>query len=658
MMKFRKIAAFTAAVVLTVSAASVYGCVPSSVSALSSGNNMKKSSSSAEGVGTEPEYVVTLLENWDKYVIKPDGMDVWNELDDIYADCFVNDFVVPSVYMKNDWEGEQIALTLYNVRSGSVHLDGAENVYFSDGIFEIEDFAIDGDENLKSVSFGDSVRKIGNLTDSEDVIYRGHKGSFAEIFSKSGDIKFEYIGDVNNDGKINSADAMSLSGYLTGARELDDDAAQRADENLDAKISILDYIKLKSEIIYPRSSAMGASLEGALAVPDGEPQKSGRKTTSDDFDGFIGFASETASAVLLDTKDTKGEENTVYSPVSVFVALSMAAECAAGNTKAEILDVLSVDDTDDMKNECRMLMGELYLNKFDSYCRISNSMWLNGKYKFNQNTLDGIASDFYAPVFSKDFSDESAAGEITSWISDNTFGKYSPVITLNDEDLIKILNTVCFKGKWDSKFGDAVPDTFHLKNGEDIQCDFLKSFYSKSSVGFADNFMKHTIYMDDGYRMSFVLPDEGVSIDEIISDSEALEKIYTDDLDIRYVDVEFSLPEFKVESAYDLIETSKKLGINDAFDNVKGDFTNVINYEENHIPSACINQFIHEAKVQIDEEGCEAAAYTVISISVGCAPGEELKTVYFELDRPFYYYITNETGVPVFSGIINNPSAK
>jgi len=103
-------------------------------------------------------------------------------------------------------------------------------------------------------------------------------------------------------------------------------------------------------------------------------------------------------------------------------------------------------------------------------------MWLNNKYKFKQDTLKSVAKNYSAASFTKDFSDPDTPYKIADWISENISGKFRPELRIEDSDLelMKIINTVTFIEKWTTKFSNARTDTFHLKNGEEIQCDFLK----------------------------------------------------------------------------------------------------------------------------------------------------------------------------------------
>ena len=174
-------------------------------------------------------------------------------------------------------------------------------------------------------------------------------------------------------------------------------------------------------------------------------------------------------------------------------------------------------------------------------------------------------------------------------------------------------------------------------------------------VGFADNFMFYAEDLRDGYKMNFVLPDEGTDIKNIISDSETLAGIYAGELDFANCSVTLTVPEFEVASKFDLIDATKQMGVSDAFDGLKADFNAVVDYDKNGIPGAKVSMIDHEARIRVDEKGCEGAAYTVVAIATTC-PAPPDKRVEFTLDRPFFYYVTDKNNIPVFAGIVDNPN--
>ena len=177
-------------------------------------------------------------------------------------------------------------------------------------------------------------------------------------------------------------------------------------------------------------------------------------------------------------------------------------------------------------------------------------------------------------------------------------------------------------------------------------------------IGFADNYMKYDVLMDNGYKMNFILPDEGTDISDIVSDRDTMLEIINDDISYETRKIVFSVPKFDNSSKYKLNDAVKQMGVKLAFDSDLADFSGVVDFEKSGIQSAYIEKIIHEATIAIDEEGCEAAAYTIIELCAGAAPPSDEEPVYFELNRPFFCYVSDQAGNPVFSAVISNPVLK
>ena len=115
--------------------------------------------------------------------------------------------------------------------------------------------------------------------------------------------------------------------------------------------------------------------------------------------------------------------------------------------------------------------------------------------------------------------------------------------------------------------------------------------------------------------------------------------------------VNLSLPKFDVSSDLDLLDALAQLGMTDVLDGMKADFTPLTTANEDGI---ALTQAKHAARVKIDEDGCEAAAYTVLAPTETAImlPEEEID---FTLDEPFAFAITGIDGLPLFVGLVNQP---
>ena len=132
----------------------------------------------------------------------------------------------------------------------------------------------------------------------------------------------------------------------------------------------------------------------------------------------------------------------------------------------------------------------------------------------------------------------------------------------------------------------------------------------------------------------------------------ALADLFTDVYDsdeAQTAKLVWSVPKFDVNSDLELTDTLKMLGVTDAFDDTRADFSPLADFDE----PAAVTQVQHAARVKIDEEGCEAAAFTAIMANATSAMPEDLPVVEMELDRPFAFAITGADGLPLFVGTVN-----
>jgi len=158
-----------------------------------------------------------------------------------------------------------------------------------------------------------------------------------------------------------------------------------------------------------------------------------------------------------------------------------------------------------------------------------------------------------------------------------------------------------------------------------------------------------------GGAMWFLLPDEGVTPEELLADGETAQFLFsTEKYDWeqqKFLYVNKAIPKFDVSSQIDLREGLKALGVTHIFDPAVSDFTPMTTAVAGPIT---LSQADHAARVVIDEEGCTATAFTVLAGAGAAAPPDE--EVDFVLDRPFLFCITGDSGLPLFIGVVNCPA--
>jgi len=119
--------------------------------------------------------------------------------------------------------------------------------------------------------------------------------------------------------------------------------------------------------------------------------------------------------------------------------------------------------------------------------------------------------------------------------------------------------------------------------------------------------------------------------------------------DQKHLIVNQAIPRFDVVSQIDLREGLQALGITDVFDPAVSDYTPMTADTD----MIYLGKAQHDARVVIDEEGVEAAAYTVMgNLGAGLPPEEEVD---FVADRPFLFVIAGADSLPLFAGVVNHP---
>ena len=220
------------------------------------------------------------------------------------------------------------------------------------------------------------------------------------------------------------------------------------------------------------------------------------------------------------------------------------------------------------------------------------------------------------------------------------------IIENADRDAVMMLiNAVAFDAKWETPYkrSDIEKLEFNSYSGKSKKTEFM---CSTESVYLSDSdavgFMKP--YKNGRFAFAALLPDEDVSIDDYIASlsGEKLMKIFSSAKKNEEVDVK--MPKFKAEYSTQLIDTLKKMGIEDAFDRKSADFSSLIDKND----GAYIGTVMHKTFIEVDQEGTRAAAATLVGISKMSMPA--INPVC--LNRPFVYMIVDtETNLPLFIGV-------
>ncbi len=350
-------------------------------------------------------------------------------------------------------------------------------------------------------------------------------------------------------------------------------------------------------------------------------------------------------------------ENRVYSPLNVYMALGMLSQLTSGSSQEQILSLLGSGSIEDLRQQAGDVWNSNYRDDGVVTSILASSLWLNENVKFNQDTLDTLASDFYASSYCGKMGSEEMDKALQDWLNEQTGGllkEQAGNIQLDRDTILALASTVYFKAKWGYEFfeGNTQKEVFHAPAG-DMETDFMHQ-QAEHYYYWGDKFSAVEQHFTQGGFMWFLLPDEGVAPEELLADEEAVDFLFAVDKNEwenqKFLVVNKSVPKFDVSSQFDLIEGLQALGVTDVFDPALSDFSPMTKGGSGPIFLAQVN---HAARVKIDEKGCEAAAFTVMNAVASAMPPEE--EVDFVLNRPFLFCITGDSGLPLFVGVVNQP---
>ena len=370
-------------------------------------------------------------------------------------------------------------------------------------------------------------------------------------------------------------------------------------------------------------------------------------------DGLNIFFQASVRQFLTDTET----ENRVYSPLNVYLALAMLAEVTDGQSREQVLSLLGADNVEAVRTQAKALWNANYRDDGMVKSVLASSLWLNRNIHFIQSTLDSLAENYYASSFQGEMGTAEYNQMLQSWLNEQTGGllsKQASGIEMDARTLLALATTIYFKAPWTDKFSENATeeDLFHAPEA-DMPVDFMHRRKAQSYY-WGDKFSAVSLELESNGAMWFLLPDEGISPAELLEDGQAMEFLLNGNQysweNSKFLTVNFSVPKFDVVSDMDLIPGLKALGITDVFDYTVSDFSPMTADTD----EVYVSQAKHAARVRIDEEGCEAAAYTVLMMRAGSAmpPDEEID---FTLNRPFLFCITGAEGIPLFVGTVNTP---
>lgn len=387
----------------------------------------------------------------------------------------------------------------------------------------------------------------------------------------------------------------------------------------------------------------GAAGEYAI-VETSYPARTQKTEERVDTEELVRFSSETAEVIL------PAGENAVYAPVSLYLSLGMLTELTEGRTKEQVTELLGMSDSETLRQWTKALWQQLYHDERDSALRLGNAAFLNENMAFHKEPLDVLAEDYYASSYQVPMGSKAADKAIAAWLDQQTndlLAEDTGAIKTKEIDLLRLYNTIYYKAAWRAEFsgGATEKDIFTAADGTEQRTDFMHISLAGSPVARGEGYRRASLYLKDGGEMTFYLPDEGVTVEELLQRENFLQEAEDLLVDTFEVRVNWSVPKFDLHDSLKLNDALQALGVRDAFDKAAADFTPLTD------TGAVVSSVMQAARVRIDEEGMEAAAYTEIIVEPTAAEPPPCSEEEMNLNRPFLFAIWKD-GAPLFIGAV------
>ncbi|WP_050785791.1 serpin family protein [Pedosphaera parvula] len=410
----------------------------------------------------------------------------------------------------------------------------------------------------------------------------------------------------------------------------------------------------------------GNAKVGLLLIPETDPLSTNAPTV---YRAPVPYADlkplvkgNTAFALELYAKVRSGEGNLAFSPYSISAAVGMTYAGARGETAIQIQQALHFPQNEtnlpalfaqfDRTLQTAQSVGGAQLN-------IANSLWPQKQYRFRPEFLELLKVNYRATITPLDYGrePEKAIRTINQWVDENTRHKIPEIVgpgDLNASTRMVLVNAIYFKGLWNTPFQESATrqDKFHVNAQRMLTVPFMNR---EGSFKYGENAQAKVLvipYREHQFEMVLVLPQKQDGIAQLESTLNVTNLTAWTSV-TEGQDVIVTVPKFKMSTGLGLTQTLQALGMRDAFDPGRADFSGM----DGNPHYLYLSDAVHKAFIEVNEKGTEAAAATGMMVPMmGMAMEPPPKPREFRADHPFLFLIReSSTGCILFMGRVMEP---
>jgi serine protease inhibitor len=349
-------------------------------------------------------------------------------------------------------------------------------------------------------------------------------------------------------------------------------------------------------------------------------------------------------------------ENIMVSPFSISSALSMTLNGAKVETFEAMRKTLGLEqkNLEQINSTYLKLMTEMIPVDKRVVVEIANSVWVEKRLIVKQPFITELQKSYKAEVRNIDVTNPDALNIVNGWIAEKTHDKIKDMLDYLNPDLaMYLINAVYFNGKWRNQFDKAETkeESFYVSASLSKTVPMMHQTDNLKAVKSNNLTIAEIPYGQGNYTMVVVLPDANLTTNDVANAlTPTIWQEWMTMLAGNTCKVDLSIPRFKYMYKRLLNDDLKGLGMGIAF-------TDQANFSNISDQGLMISRVLHQAFIETNEEGTEAAAATVVEMAFTTANPSPPLIMKVTLDHPFLYFIREtSTGTLLFMGRVGDPT--
>lgn len=348
-------------------------------------------------------------------------------------------------------------------------------------------------------------------------------------------------------------------------------------------------------------------------------------------------------------------ESRVFSPLSIYNCYAMLYEGTTKNVREKLNEFFDFDSLDSLKNSIKTATEMLSIDSSTTKLDTANSFWIDDDFQgyMNKDYLDTLAKYYYAEAFGGSLELDATRQDMANWVNkktNNIFNVSKENFQTSPGSLLMLINTLYLKTPWLKNFNTNFDyDSEFYSNGGTSS----KTFMTKTEVGSiyaGEDFDVASMPLQGGVSFRILLPHENTNYVDVLNNN--LNYIFDlSSLSRTLYEITYKIPKFKAKSKYDLKKEFTQMGLSEPFA-WTNDYENIVDLKKDD-QKFRIEQSIHEAGIDVNNDGIEAAAYTSIGLSTPTSTEKPIKypPFIFNANRSFMYALTYNN-IPLFLGTL------